>query len=147
MKPGETVQRRRRNQRFLNFLSWLILLLMALPAFWIVLTAFRPNSEINSWPPVWVPQELTLDAFATMFGLNPEERMRVPVESYMRNSLLAAGISTVVAVSIGTLAGYASPVFVFAFRRPPFLALCFRAPSLAWPSACRSSSFSTRCDW
>ncbi len=123
MKPGETVQRRRRNQRFLNFLSWLILLLMALPAFWIVLTAFRPNSEINSWPPVWVPQELTLDAFATMFGLNPEERMRVPVESYMRNSLLAAGISTVVAVSIGTLAGYAFARFRFRFQTAAFLGI------------------------
>ena len=123
MISGRVGQNRRRNQRIMNVLAWAILIMLALPAFWIVLTAFRPNSEINSWPPVWVPRELTLDAFATMFGLHPEERMRVPVESYMRNSLVAAGISTLAAVSIGTLAGYAFARFRFRFHTAAFLGI------------------------
>ena len=137
--------RRNRNQRLLNVLAWTFLILLALPAFWIVLTAFRPNSEINSWPPVWLPQQITLDAFATMFGLNPAERMRVPVESYMRNSFLAAGISTLVAVSLGTLAGYAFARFRFRFHTAAFLGIMLSRAipgvALSLPSSCSS----TRC--
>jgi len=114
---------RRRNQFLLNLLAWGILIALALPAFWIILTAFRPNAEINTSPPVWIPRQITLEAFANMFGLNPEERMRVPVESYMRNSLVAAGISTVVAVSLGTLAGYAFARFRFRYQTTAFLGI------------------------
>ena len=130
MISGHVGQNRRRNQRIMNLLAWVILIMLALPAFWIVLTAFRPNSEINSWPPVWVPKELTLDAFATMFGLHPEERMRVPVESYMRNSLVAAGISTLAAVSIGHAGRLRLRALPFSASTPrPSSASCFRAPS------------------
>ena len=116
-------QRRQLNRLLLNILAWIVLVALALPAFWILLTAFRPNSEINTSPPVWIPQRITLEAFGNMFGLNPEVRQRVPVESYMRNSLTAAGISTVVAVSLGTLAGYAFARFRFRFHTAAFLGI------------------------
>ncbi|MEO1442667.1 MAG: hypothetical protein AAFV33_19860, partial [Chloroflexota bacterium] len=75
-----------RNKIILNVLAWVVLLLLALPAFWIILTAFRPNNEINTFPPVWIPERLTLEAYVNMFGLNPEVRQRVAVEQYLRNS-------------------------------------------------------------
>ena len=43
---------RRRNDIIWNVAAWLILLFLALPAFWIIMTAFRPNFEINTFPPV-----------------------------------------------------------------------------------------------
>jgi multiple sugar transport system permease protein len=113
----------RRNMILMNILAWIVLLLLALPAFWIVLTAFRPNSEINTFPPVWIPERLTLDAYVNMFGLNPEVRQRVAVEAYMRNSLIASGVSTVVALTFGTLAGYAFARFQFRFHAPLFLSI------------------------
>ena len=106
-----------------NVLAWVALSLLALPAFWIILTAFRPNSEINTFPPVWIPERLTLEAYRNMFGLNPEVRQRVAVEIYLRNSLIAASVSTVIAVSLGTLAGYAFARFRFRFHAPLFLAI------------------------
>ncbi len=104
---------RRLNQRLLNVLAWVVLLLMAIPAFWIILTAFRPAGEVNASPPVWIPREITLDAFATMFGLNPNIQARVAVEAYLFNSLFAALVSTALSVGIGTLAGYAFARFHF----------------------------------
>ena len=113
----------RRNRLIMNGLAWFFLILLALPAFWIVLTAFRPNAEINSSPPVWIPREITFEAFGNMFGLNPDVRQRVPVEDYMRNSLIASVTSTVVAVSVGTLAGYAFARFRFRFHTVAFLGI------------------------
>lgn len=107
----------------MNLLAWVVLSLLALPAFWIVLTAFRPNAEINTFPPVWIPERLTVEAYINMFGLNPEVRQRVAVESYMRNSLIASGVSTVVALTFGTLAGYAFARFRFRFHSSMFLAI------------------------
>lgn len=115
--------RRRFNSLFLNVLAWVVLLLLALPAFWIILTAFRPNVEINTFPPVWIPKELTIEAYLNMFGLNPEVRQRVAVEAYLRNSLIAAGLSTLIAMVFGTLAGYAFARFRFRFHSTIFLSI------------------------
>ncbi len=123
---GRAVGRgQRRNQFLLNVLAWVVLIALALPALWIVLTAFRPAGEVNASPPVWIPREITLDAFATMFGLNPEVRQRVPVESYLINSLIASLISTVIALTAGTLAGYAFARFRFRFHTAAFLSIMF----------------------
>lgn len=113
----------RRNEIFWNLLAWAILLLLALPAFWIIMTAFRPNSEINTYPPVWIPQRLTLDAYTNMFGLNPDVQQRVAVGAYLRNSLTASITSTIVAVTLGTLAGYAFSRFRFRFHTTMFLGI------------------------
>ena len=59
---------RKAKRELYNLLTVLILLLFALPAFWIIFTAFRPGNEINTTPPVWIPKRLTLDAFASFFG-------------------------------------------------------------------------------
>jgi len=123
MVRGTVTNSKKRNQFFLNFLGWFIILMLALPAFWIIMTAFRPNNEINTSPPVWIPQRITLEAFENMFGLNPDLRQRVPVEDYLRNSLIASVGSTLIAVSIGTLAGYAFARFRFRGHTTIFLAI------------------------
>jgi multiple sugar transport system permease protein len=114
---------RKRNQVIINILGWGVLLLLAIPALWIVITAFRPNSEINTSPIVWIPRKLTLESFADMFGLNSELRQRVAVEKYMRNSFTAAITSTIFAVTVGTMAGYAFARFRFRFHTTAFLGI------------------------
>ena len=118
-------QRKRFWQQVTNVMSWLILLALALPAIWIILTAFRPAAEVNASPPILIPREFTLDAFITMFGLNPESRQRIAVDSYLINSLTAALLSTVFALAAGTLAGYAFARFRFRFHTGAFLLLMF----------------------
>ncbi len=116
---------RRLNQHLLNLLAWVILSGMAIPAVWIIITAFRPGSEVNASPPVWIPHQITLDEFATMFGLNTGSQIAVPVDSYLVNSTIAAVLSTIISVAIGTLSGYAFARFHFRFHTATFLALMF----------------------
>ena len=106
-----------------NWLAITVIAILALPAIWIILTAFRPNLEVNASPPIWIPQALTLDAFESLFGLNPETASGVPVMSYLRNSLTVALLATALSVPIGTAAGYAFSRFDFVGSRVLLLLL------------------------
>ena len=100
-----------------NWLAFTVIALLALPAVWIILTAFRPNLEVNASPPIWIPQTITLDAFESLFGLDPETASGVPVMSYLSNSLTIALLATALSVPIGTAAGYAFSRFDFVGSR------------------------------
>jgi len=96
-----------------NIFAFAILTLGALPAIWIIFTAFRPGIEVNTSPPIWIPQTLTLEAFENLFGLNPDYAAGIPVRNYMWNSIRVALLSTLVSISLGTMAGYAFSRFEF----------------------------------
>jgi multiple sugar transport system permease protein len=106
-----------------NWLAFTVMTIAALPAIWIILTAFRPNSEVNANPPVWIPERITLEAFESLFGLNPETASGIPVESYLVNSLVVALLATALSVPIGTMAGYAFSRFDFVGSRMLLLLL------------------------
>lgn len=106
-------RRRKLQQTLLNLAAIGVLLLFALPAIWIVFTAFRPGNEVNVTPPIWIPKKITLDAFGSLFGLNPDVAAGVPVGNYMWNSIRVSLLSTIVSVSLGTMAGYAFSRFRF----------------------------------
>jgi len=106
-----------------NWLAFTVLILAALPAIWIILTAFRPNSEVNASPPIWIPQRITLDAFESLFGLNPDLAAGVPVGNYLFNSVTVALLATALSVPIGTAAGYAFSRFSFVGSRMILLVL------------------------
>jgi multiple sugar transport system permease protein len=106
-----------------NWLAFTVIAILALPAVWIILTAFRPNLEVNASPPIWIPETLTLEAFESLFGLNPETASGVPVMSYLTNSLSVALLATALSVPIGTAAGYAFSRFDFVGSRALLLLL------------------------
>ena len=41
---------------------FLAMAVICLPGLWVVLASFRPTVEIMAKPPVWIPQNLSLDA-------------------------------------------------------------------------------------
>ncbi|HKZ91410.1 MAG TPA: carbohydrate ABC transporter permease [Candidatus Limnocylindrales bacterium] len=129
-KPLETAKSRSTTRRRIhwrdigaNWLAFTVIAVLALPALWIVLTAFRPNLEVNASPPIWIPQTITLGAFESLFGLNPETASGVPVMSYLTNSLTVALLATALSVPIGTAAGYAFSRFDFMGSRMLLLVL------------------------
>ncbi|MGO4533567.1 carbohydrate ABC transporter permease [Leifsonia sp. 2MCAF36] len=88
-------------ERWLLFAAALVLtLIVLLPVIVIVLTAFKPASEINAYPPTLLPGTWTLDNFGKIFSDLPFGRLFV-------NSLVFAGGVTVFALVFDSLAAYA----------------------------------------
>lgn len=115
------MSRRRQKEIFYNILAFVVLFIAALPAIWVIFTAFRPGNEVNVTPPIWLPRKITFDAFLSLFGFNPEIAAGVPVWNYMWNSTRVAILSTVFSVSLGTMAGYAFSRFKFRWSSTIFL--------------------------
>ncbi len=121
-RSGGQRGRRRWGERILDLGTWLALFVWVLPAVWVVLTSIRPNVEINANPPVWLPRRITFEAFETLFGVG-SGITTVPFQAYLRNSVVAALLSTVIALPLGTLAAYAFARFSFRWRNHLFLGL------------------------
>jgi multiple sugar transport system permease protein len=119
--PRWRFNRRTTQNGLINLVALLILFLFALPAIWIIFTAFRPGNEINVTPPIWIPRSLTLDAFGNLFGLNPDYATKIPVMNYLRNSTLTALLATTIALTVGTMTGYAFSRFEFKYHTTVFL--------------------------
>ncbi|WP_413711877.1 carbohydrate ABC transporter permease [Rhizobium sp. Rhizsp82] len=113
---------RRRIGRVLYLIGlFLAMLVICLPGFWIVLSSLRPPVEIMAKPPVWIPNELSLDAYRAMFsGIG---KGGIPIWDYFRNSLIISITSTVIALAIGMSGGYAFARFRFAGKSATFLGL------------------------
>jgi multiple sugar transport system permease protein len=125
-------QRRFRRDRWKNtfndVLLWVILLIFFIPALWIILTSIRIRSEINAYPPVWIPSGFSLDSYKILFGMpTPEGAFglggSIPVADYARNSIVIALVSTLFALIFGTLAGYVFSRFRFRGKNAIFLGL------------------------
>ena len=108
--------------------AYIIVLVFFLPALWIIITSVRPNVEINTRPPVWIPSEITLDSYKILLGWpTPEGAFgmggNVPFGDYARNSIVIATVSTAVALAFGTLAGFAFARFTFKAKNGIFLGM------------------------
>ena len=100
---------------------FLAMLVICLPGFWIVISSLRPAVEIMAKPPVWIPQELSLEAYRAMFsGVG---QGGIPVWDYFRNSLIISVTSTAIALVIGMSGGYAFARFRFTGKSAVFLGL------------------------
>jgi ABC-type glycerol-3-phosphate transport system permease component len=100
--------------------SWLLLALVTafavLPVLWIFVTAFKPESEIYTAPPTWIPHAPTLGSFRYIAE-------RAPFAVYLRNSVFVALGTTALGLIFGGLAGYAFSRFEFAGKRPILFAI------------------------
>jgi multiple sugar transport system permease protein len=93
--------------------------IICLPGLWIVLSSLRPTVEIMAKPPVWIPQDLSFDAYIAMFsGVG---QGGIPVLDYFRNSIIISVTSTVIALAIGLAGGYAFARYRFRGKTAIFL--------------------------
>ena len=102
--PSRTTSRRARNRaRELTgkagwtVLGWVVGIAFFLPVLWMVLTAFKPESAAETWPPKFVFSP-TLDQFRTVFnGWGP----------YVEHSAIATIGSTILVLVLAVPAAYA----------------------------------------
>ena len=116
----QRLQRRLRKVAYLVGL-FIAMLIICLPGLWIIISSLRPTVEIMAKPPVWIPQELSLEAYRSMFsGVG---QGGIPVWDYFRNSLIISITSTAIALVIGMSGGYAFARFRFHGKSAVFLGL------------------------
>jgi multiple sugar transport system permease protein len=104
----------------IRFGVFVAMTILVVPGAWVVLTAFRHNIEVMARPAVWIPQQWTLDNFARLFGLAATQQ-GLPVANYFMNSLVISLTSTVVAILIGMMGGYAFARYRFRGKATLFL--------------------------
>lgn len=99
--PRPRIPRTNRSARWLGFVVMAVITIaMLLPVAIILLTAFKPMSEVNAYPPTLLPGEWTLENFRTIFRELPFLRL-------IGNSFLFAGGVTLFALAFDALAAYA----------------------------------------
>lgn len=76
----------------------LVTLVFLFPIYWLAIISFKTPSEIFAYPPVWWPKEIQFANYAVLFKDGDAETVG--------NSLVIAGVSTVVAMLLGTMCAY-----------------------------------------
>lgn len=81
-------------------------LVMLIPIVWLLFGAFKPDTEIISYPPTFFPKEFTLKNFTKCM-------QRIDIIQYIKNSLIFSIGTTVPSLLVNTLAGYAFARYEF----------------------------------
>lgn len=79
------------------------------PALWMLLSSFKPNTEIFQFPPTFLPDTFTIGAYTDI--LTNAEKLRFFINSY-----LVAGAVVLLTLLAGIMAGYALSRFQFPLK-------------------------------
>lgn len=74
--------------------------LIVYPFVWMVVTSFKQEADIRSFPPVLFSGNYTLDNFKNIWN-------RIPFLAYYKNTLIFAGGVTIISLICDSMAGYA----------------------------------------
>lgn len=87
-------------QRLVCILCVLIILVATLfPIVWMLFAAIRPTTETLAFPPVWIPREITFEAFARLASDADELR-------YFANSYIIAGSTAALTIALAAPCAY-----------------------------------------
>ena len=94
-----TTPRRRRITLALRYLvATVVVLLFLFPVYWLFSISFKTPDEIFASPPVWVPGEFRFDNYLVLFKEGDV--------ATIWNSLVIAGVSSALAMLLGTFCAY-----------------------------------------
>ena len=100
--------------RWLKAVLYLVVIMACLffilPVVWTVISSLKPEADIQSYPPAWIPRELTLSNYRTVLS-------KFPYFTWMGNSLIVAVAGTLGILIASTMAAYAMARFRFRGRR------------------------------
>ncbi|AGT10832.1 carbohydrate ABC transporter permease [Paracoccus aminophilus] len=92
-----------------NIAAWVVILAVAFPLFWMVVTSFKPQSELFKRPPTLLPQSWTFEHY---------ERLLTQTKflTYFRNSVVLSGATTLLVIVVATLGAYSLVRFKYRGR-------------------------------
>jgi multiple sugar transport system permease protein len=97
-------------QAIYSLFAWTVVLIVAFPLVWMVLTSLKPQFELFTIPPTILPQEPTLEHYARLLN-------ETPFPLYFRNSALIAVGTTMLVVVVATLGAHSLVRFAYPGRR------------------------------
>ena len=98
MNFAATVRRRRISLALRYLVATLVTVLFLFPVYWLFSISFKTPDEIFAVPPVWVPGQFRLDNYLVLFKEGDA--------AAIWNSLVIAGVSSAVAMVLGTFCAY-----------------------------------------
>ena len=100
--------------------KWLILLIgsamMLFPFFWMLLTTIKIPGEVTSYPPIFIPSEITFERYSRIF-------QELDFAIYFVNSVYIAVIITVAVLFTSSIVGYVFAKFDFKGKNGIFIGL------------------------
>jgi alpha-1,4-digalacturonate transport system permease protein len=100
-------------QKVYNTIHYVLLIVLALatllPVLWVVLSSFKPQSELFRVPLTFLPQKWTLQNYVSSLQAG-----NFPV--YFSNTVFVAVVSTFITVMVNLMAGYALAKYIFKGR-------------------------------
>ncbi|MFS0892720.1 carbohydrate ABC transporter permease [Microbacterium sp. 179-I 3D3 NHS] len=109
---GESAPRRRarRRPRWGMWIALVVISLFAfLPVYWLVVTSLTPDGDVFSFPPRFLPTDITFEHYATVLT-NPA------IFGYLLNSILVSVITAVLSVVVSMYMAYAFSKYRFRGR-------------------------------
>jgi N,N'-diacetylchitobiose transport system permease protein len=103
-------RRRARNKAIWNTVAVLLTLLLVFPVYWMVSTAFKPDDQINTENPTWLPLHPTLQHFRDAIN-------RPFFWDAVKNSLVIVTATLVLSIGLAFLAAIALAKFRFTGRK------------------------------
>lgn len=82
-----------------NVVTWSLVLVIAFPLIWMVITSIKPENELFRIPPSILPQHVTFQHYAVLLW-------QTPFLHYFVNSVILATSTTVLVVAVGALGAY-----------------------------------------
>ncbi len=93
-----TVPRMARRVLF-NVFSWSLILIIVFPLLWMIVTSVKPQSELFSIPPTFLPQSVTFEHYVRLLT-------DTPFLIYFRNSLIVSIGTTLLVIVVATLGAH-----------------------------------------
>jgi multiple sugar transport system permease protein len=101
-----------------NVTAWAVVIAVAFPLVWMVLTSVKPQTELFKIPPTLLPQTVTLEHFTRLLYETPFLR-------YFRNSIILATATTLLVVAVGTMGAHSLVRFSYPGREKFALLVLF----------------------
>lgn len=99
--------------RVLGLGIWMVITIF--PLYWILLTSFKPASQIAEYPVRYWPKEFSLENYVGLFS-------KSEFGSYLTNSIIVSASAALVATTIALLSAYILARFRFRGKRAVLLA-------------------------
>ncbi|MDR1970416.1 MAG: carbohydrate ABC transporter permease [Treponema sp.] len=84
----------------------ILAVIILLPIFWVLMSSFKPEPKIITYPPTLLPETFTVKNFIKV-------QQRIDIIGYIKNSLIYAFGTTLPAIFINSLAAYAFARYKF----------------------------------